>query len=115
MKKNSPVWLLCGGLVAAVGASACCAGPFILLMLGVSGSWISALTAFEPFRPYFIAVVIMLSLWAGWLVHRPVERCPEGSVCAVPENRQRYQTFFWIFTVMALLLVFSPYWLAWFA
>ena len=115
MKKDSPVWLLGGGLVAAVGASLCCAGPFILLLLGVSGSWISTLTAFEPYRPYFIVLVFVLYLWAGWQVHRPIERCPEGSVCAIPQNRQRYQVLVWTFTVVALLLVFSPYWLAWFA
>jgi mercuric ion transport protein len=38
MKKNSPAWLLGGGMVAAIGASLCCAGPFVLLLLGVSGS-----------------------------------------------------------------------------
>src|SRR5690606_18466123 len=85
MKKNSPAWLLGGGMAAAIGASLCCAGPFVLLLLGVSGSWISTLTAFEPFRPYFIAVVVVLYLWAGWRVHRPIERCPEGSVCALPK------------------------------
>ncbi len=86
MKKDSPAWLLVGGMVAAIGASLCCAGPFVLLLLGISGSWISTLTAFEPFRPYFIAVVALLYLWAGWQVHRPIERCPEGSVCAIPKT-----------------------------
>lgn len=115
MKKSSPAWLLSGGLVAAIGASVCCAGPFVLLLLGVSGSWISSLTAFEPFRPYFIAIVVALYCRAGWQVHRPIEHCPEGSVCAIPKNRQRYQVFFWIFTVVALLLILSPYWLVWLA
>lgn len=112
MKHRSPAWLLGGGMVAAVGASLCCAGPFVLLLLGVSGSWISTLTAFEPLRLYFIAIVAMLYVWAGWQVHRPIERCPEGSVCAIPTNRRRYQVFFWLSTVVALLLIFSPYWLA---
>ena len=115
MEKNSPVWLLGAGMLAAVGASLCCAGPFVLLLLGVSGSWISTLAAFEPYRPYFIAVVAVLYIWAGWQIHRPIESCAEGSACAVPENRQRYQILFWIFTGVALLLIFRPYWLVWFA
>mgnify|MGYP005669957853 FL=1 len=98
-------------MIAAIGASLCCAGPFVLLLLGVSGSWISTLTAFEPYRPYFIAIVVVLYCWAFWQIHRPIERCLEGSVCAVPKNRQRYQFFFWMFTVVALLLILSPYWL----
>lgn len=116
MKKNdSPTWPIIGGLMAAMGASVCCAGPFVLLMLGVSGSWISTLTAFEPFRPYFIVVVLGLFLWAGWQVNRPIERCTEGSVCAVASTRRRYQVIFWLVTVLAAFLVLSPYWLVWFA
>lgn len=115
MKINVPASLLGGGLIAALGASLCCAGPFVLLVLGVSGSWISTLTAFEPFRPYFIMVVVMLYLWAGWQVHRPIEQCPEGSVCSMPRNRQHYQVLYWGSTALAALLVLSPYWLVWFA
>ena len=114
-KNNSPTWPIVGGLLAAIGASLCCAGPFVLLMLGVSGSWISTLTAFEPFRPYFIAVVVGLFLWAGWQVHRPIASCPESSACALPAKRRRYQVIFWFVTVVAALLVSSPYWLLWFA
>ncbi len=115
MRNNLPAWLLGTGMVAAIGASLCCAGPFVLLMLGVSGAWISTLTAFEPFRPYFIATVTGLYLWAGWQVHRPIKQCPEGSACFVLQQRRRYQTFFWLLTIVALMLIFSPYWLAWFA
>ncbi|EFB9870222.1 TPA: mercuric transporter MerT family protein, partial [Salmonella enterica subsp. enterica serovar Minnesota] len=43
-----------GGVIAAVGAGLCCAGPFVLLLLGVSGSWIGNLTLLEPYRPIFI-------------------------------------------------------------
>ena len=114
MKKSSFSWLLSGGMIAAVGASLCCAGPFVLLLLGISGSWISTLTAFEPFRPYFIVLVAVLFLMAGWKVHQPIKHCTEGSVCSTPKYHRRYQVFFWLFTAVALLLIFSPYWLVWF-
>jgi len=115
MKKDSPALTLVGGLIAALGASICCSGPFFLLMLGISGSWISSLSAFEPFRPYFIAAVISLFIWAGWQVHRPVNHCAEGSVCAIPANRKRYQIAYWFVVLLAAVLVFSPYWIVWFA
>lgn len=114
MKVNLPASLFGVGIVTAFGASLCCVGPFVLLLLGISGSWIATLTAFEPFRPYFIAVVVMLYLWAGWQVHRPIKYCPEGSVCSIPRNRQRYQVLFWGSVFLAAVLVFSPYWLVWF-
>ena len=47
-----------GGIIAALGAGVCCVGPLLLLLLGVSGSWIGNLTAFEPYRPLFIAFVV---------------------------------------------------------
>lgn len=43
--------------LAAIGASACCAGPLILLSLGIGGAWIGNLTALEPYRPIFVALV----------------------------------------------------------
>lgn len=42
---------LVAGALAALGASACCAGPLILLLLGISGGWASHLIAFEPYSP----------------------------------------------------------------
>ena len=37
--------------LAAVGASVCCIGPLVLLALGIGGTWISYLTAFESYQP----------------------------------------------------------------
>lgn len=35
--EKSPSIPLIGGMLAAIGAGLCCAGPFVLLLLGVSG------------------------------------------------------------------------------
>lgn len=73
-KKDSKVPII-GGVIATVGAGLCCAGPFVLLLLGISGSWIGNLTLLEPYRPIFILIVIVLFGFAGWKVYRPVEDC----------------------------------------
>jgi len=49
-----------GALLAAIGASICYVGPFLLLSLGVSEAWISTLTALEPARPFFIFLALVL-------------------------------------------------------
>ena len=54
--------LLAGG-VAALLASACCVGPLVLVVLGISGAWIGNLTALEPYKPIF--AVIALGFIAG--------------------------------------------------
>lgn len=110
---NVLAWLMGGGLLAAFGASLCCAAPLVLLLLGFSGAWISQLTAFEPFRPHFIAVVLIIYVWTAWLIFRPISQCKADDVCAIPANRRRYKTIFGMFSLLAIALITSPYWLTW--
>ncbi|WP_344799623.1 mercuric transporter MerT family protein [Litoribacillus peritrichatus] len=97
------------GLLASIGAGLCCAGPFILVSIGVSGAWIANLTLLEPYRPLFIATVIAMFLWGGWAIYRPQEACVAGSSCAVPKIRMRRKILFWVAAVISASLVMSPY------
>ena len=112
---KSPSIPLIGGMIAAIGASLCCAGPLILLLLGISGSWISSLTVLEPYRPIFIIAVITAFVLAARRIYRPIEQCQEGSVCAVPKTRMRQKMILWLTSIVALILVASPYWIPVFA
>ncbi|WP_445766574.1 mercuric transporter MerT family protein [Rheinheimera sp.] len=103
-----------GGVIAAIGAGLCCAGPFVLLLLGISGSWIGNLTLLEPYRPFFILAVVALFAVAGWKLYRPVAACEPGTACAVPQVRKRRQVIFWLAACTALILVSSNYWIIWF-
>lgn len=100
-----------GGVLAAIGGSICCVGPFVLLLLGVSGSWISNLMVFQRYQPLFILFVLGLLVWAGLKVYQPIESCEPGSVCAVPQTRTRRQVTFWLVSALAITLVTSAYWL----
>ena len=115
MSKKETNLPLIGGIIAAIGAGLCCAGPFILLLLGVSGSWIGNLTLFEPYRPILIIVVITLLSVAGWNVYRPIDECEPGTACATPQVRKRRQIIFWLTSLTALILVTSNYWIILFA
>ena len=107
-ESNIPV---ISGVIAAIGASLCCVGPFVLLTLGISGAWIGNLTLLEPYRPLFIPTVLLLFGWAGWQVHRPIEACEPGTACAVPQTRKRRQIIFCTTAIIALILVTSSYWI----
>lgn len=112
MQKDSNVPII-GGLVAAIGAGLCCAGPLVLLLLGISGSWISKLSLLEPYRPLFSIVVIGLFAFAGRKIYRPIEGCKDGTACAVPMIKQRRQLIYWLTLVIALVFVTSNYWIIW--
>ena len=58
---------LIAGALAAIGASVCCVGPLVLLLLGIGGAWIGHLTALEPYRPIFIGLTL---LFLGLAFHR---------------------------------------------
>ncbi|GAC23131.1 mercuric ion transport protein [Paraglaciecola mesophila KMM 241] len=103
-----------GGIIAAIGAGVCCVGPLVLLLLGISGSWISNLSAFEPYRPVFILVVVLLLGYAGWKIYRPIEECEPDSACAIPVTRHRRKVTFWLTTASAIILITSNYWILWF-
>lgn len=97
-----------GGL-AALLASACCLGPLVLVVLGVSGAWIGSLTAFEAYRPLFLCVALLALFLAYRRIFRKVEACQPGEVCAVPRVRLGYQIVFWIVLTLVLVALTFPY------
>ena len=72
--------LMTGGL-AALLASTCCLGPLVLITLGVSGAWISNLTALEPYRPAFILAAVIALFHAWRRIRRPAAHCEPGGAC----------------------------------
>ena len=102
---------LVAGILAAIGASACCVGPLLLLALGVSGAWISSLTALEPYRPIFIGLTLLFLAGAFHRLYLARRLCTFGSACANPNTLKRQRLAFWIVTILVLSLVAVP-WLA---
>jgi periplasmic mercuric ion binding protein len=72
--------LAAGGVVAALGATSCCVIPFALFVAGVSGAWISNLTALERFQPIFVAAAVGCLGVGFYLVYRK----PKGSASRIP-------------------------------
>jgi len=55
---------LTSGILASTAATLCCVMPFFLLMLGISGAWISYLVALEPYQPIFVTVALVALVFA---------------------------------------------------
>ncbi len=101
-----------GGIVGAIGASACCILPLVLLSVGVTGSWMSALTAFSPYQPIFIALAIGFLGWGHYLVSiKPRRACAEGAACARPLPGLLVRISLWGATALVALAIAWP-WLA---
>lgn len=100
---------LIAGLLAGVTASACCAGPLILLMLGVSGSWIGNLSALEPFRPFFILVAVVFLGLAFRRIYLTPNACSTEAICATQPGKRSQQIIFWTTTIIVVLSIAFPW------
>jgi mercuric ion transport protein len=95
--------------VAAVIGSLCCVAPLVLLGLGISGAWISQLTALEPYRPIFIGVMLLFIGLAFRQLYIVPARCAPGEACANPRLQRRQRQIFWIVDVGLTALIAFPW------
>lgn len=99
---------LVAGAAAAIGASACCAGPLLLVVFGVGGAWGSRLVALEAYQPLFVLAAVAFFGFAFYHLHRKPEPCLPGEACAVPTVRQTQRVIFWVVTLIAATLMAFP-------
>jgi len=101
--------LVAGGLVAA-----CCLGPTLFVLFGVSLTGLSALGALEPYRPVFLFAGI--GCWA--LAYRQRRRasaaCAED-VCGTPVSRRLSGVLLWGSLIALVIAAGYPYAVAHFA
>lgn len=102
---------LVAGVLAAVGASVCCVGPLLLLMMGIGGAWVAHLTALEPLRPWFIAATLVFLGLAFRRLYGQQQVCEPGAVCALPVVAKRQRLMFWA-VALAILALLSVPWMA---
>jgi len=96
------------GVLAAIGSALCCGGPVIAVMLGVSGA---GLSAFEPYRPYFLgATAFFLILGFVMLDREEKAACVPGKPCADPAVRKRMKVTLWVATILAVIFATFPRW-----
>jgi mercuric ion transport protein len=100
--------LVAGGL-AAILASTCCLGPLVLLMLGISGAWISNLTALAPYQPLFLGAALVALVFAYRRIFRPVTECKPDEVCSLPQVNTTYKMLFWAVAALVLIAFGFPY------
>lgn len=103
---------LAGGMLAAIVASACCLGPLVLVTLGISGAWISNLSALEPYRPVLIGVALVFMAFAYreiFVKAAQPEACEPGALCAAPQTNRTYRVIFWVVSALVLFALAFPY------
>ena len=102
--------VLVGSLLAGLLASACCLGPLVLGVLGLSSLGLGA--ALAPLRPWFLGLTATFLAIGFYFAYRPrrVEACAPGEACAKPVSRRNQRVGLWVVTAAAALLASYPSW-----
>ena len=109
-RKSEQFWAT-GGALGALLASSCCIAPLLLVTLGISGAWISNLTALDPYKPYFIGVTVIFLGLGFWHVYsRKAQACEDGSYCARPSSSIITKSALWLATVIVAFAATIDWW-----
>ena len=110
---KSSVAAILGASLAAIGASICCVVPLVLVLLGISGAWITNLTALDAWRPWFSAATLACLGWAFWSLYASSSRCQADGTCVDPRALRHRRTWLWIASAVIALLLLFPYYVPW--
>ena len=108
--------LSAGSVLAGLGAVTCCAVPMILLGIGVTGAWIGGFNALFLYRPYLIAIALVL-MAAGFVsvYRKPKGPSPGGeTACRSPRLDFFNKAALWVSTVLITAAIGLPYTAPWF-
>ena len=108
MVKNNKVSLF-AAIATATGASVCCVGPLVLLSLGIGGTWISTLTALEPYRLIFIVITLIFLFLAFRKLYLVPKQCSLDDLCAQSSTVKVQRTLFWLVSILVIALLTFPY------
>jgi mercuric ion transport protein len=97
--------------IAALLASGCCVMPLALVLIGVSGAWISQLHRLEPYSSWLAALALGSLGLAAWRLFRPA---PNAGACAADEDvpcrsaNVAARRWFWAIAVLTLIPLLVP-------
>jgi len=96
-----------GSLVSGILASACCIGPLLLGLMGISGAAFAQ--RFEPLRPYLLIVTYALLGGAFYLTYRSQPACGRGETCEMPRANRAGRVMLWIALVIVIAATTFPW------
>ena len=108
-KARLPLLAGAGAILSAFLASACCIGPLVFALLGLGGAGL--LLKFEPYRPYFIAVTLLLLGTGFYFTYRRPKVAAAGDACGCPAPRTNRlgRIMLWVSTVLVASFLLFPY------
>ncbi|MCI0653783.1 MAG: hypothetical protein L0Y39_04830 [Methylococcaceae bacterium] len=107
-----PGWLGVGALLAAIGASACCIGPLVLVSLGIGGALVTNLTAMEAVRPVFLIATLIFIGLAFRKLYLVADQCENREACASGSVKRNQRILFWVGSAILIALLALPWYVS---
>lgn len=95
-----------GSVLSALLASLCCIGPVVFALIGAGSLGFAA--AFEPYRPYLLALTVLFLGTAFYFTYRKREIQCEGGTCKVESAGKWHKPFLWFAATIAVIFMFFP-------
>ena len=95
---------LAGGFLSALGGSACCALPLLLVSLGFGGAWTLRIQRLAAYQPYFMAVSAVFLGFAFQRLYIRPRVCTPGEACASPRTLRNQRIAFWVVVALAIAM-----------
>jgi mercuric ion transport protein len=96
---------LAGGLLSALGATACCAVPLLFVSLGLGGAWTLKLQKLSAYQPYFMAMTALFFALAFHRLYILPRSCAPGETCTRPETLRAQRIAFWVVVALAAAMI----------
>jgi len=100
--------LMVAGVLSAIGATACCFAPLLLVLLGFGGAWAARMKSLEPFQPLFIAMTLGFMAFGFYRLYMLPRRCAPGEACALPHVLRRQRIAWWIVAAVIMFMAAFP-------
>ena len=99
---------LLGSIAGGVLASACCIGPVVFTLIGISGAALAQ--RLEPLRPYLLVMTYSLLGGTFYLTYRPQSvECGPGEACEVPRVKRAGKVTLWLALIVVVLSTSFPF------
>ena len=103
--RSATLW---GSMAGGFLASACCIGPVILALMGVSGAALAQ--RLEPLRPYLLVATYVLLVGGFYMTYRPAKgECAPGEACELPGINKAGKSMLWVAAVVVVLSTTFPW------
>ena len=100
---------LVAGILAALGATACCFGPLLLVSIGLGGAWVGSLRALEAYQPVFALLAVGCIAFAFYGLYIKPRQCEPGDVCVAPAVLRRQRIVFWVIVAIVVAMFSFPF------